>query len=424
MHFFNLNPSTDFLIYMDMQVYAQVIALCAFTAVLCWAVAGGPLRLFPSASQEMMVFNALMLLGAMLAWPLWGASAVLTLPWALALSHWCMLAAVRWLCASMHTLHQVQPTYVLQPAVLPVLALFMAVVAWLDASGLGVLAVAMGSSVWMLGLSLQQVFPSLMAQTGTSTARWALLPMALAALLWLVGLGHAVWVLGAGVWYPGTASRDDWSGLLWLLTWCWLNAGLAGMVLLRLMDKIQELSTQDDVTGALNIQAFMALLASERDRLRRHPQMQSVLLCTLDQHEALCRQLGFAAGDAALRQVTTVIGRSLRKTDRLGGTPQGELILFLPDTPAIGAILVAERTQALLSEHPLLIKGQSIPLTLSMGVASRSEASVTCEALLDMAFRGAARARREGGNRVRVAGTDPANEPDGIVVSDDALLQT
>ena len=69
--------------------------------------------------------------------------------------------------------------------------------------------------------------------------------------------------------------------MLWLLTWCWLNAGLAGMVLLRLMEKIQELSTQDDVTGALNIQAFMALLASERDRLRRHPQMQSVLLCTL-----------------------------------------------------------------------------------------------------------------------------------------------
>ena len=41
-----------------------------------------------------------------------------------------------------------------------------------------------------------------------------------------------------------------------------------------------------------------------------------------------------------------------------------------------------------------------------------------------LAFRGAARARREGGNRVRVAGTDPDNEPDGIVVSDDALLQT
>ena len=162
----------------------------------------------------------------------------------------------------------------------------------------------------------------------------------------------------------------------------------------------------------------MALLASERERLRRHPQVQSVLLCTVDQHTALCSQLGFAVGDAALRHVTTVIGHSLRKTDRLGCTPQGELILFLPDTPAIGGILVAERTQAALKAQPLLIKGQSIALSLSMGVASRNDASIACEALLDMAYRGAARARREGGSRVRVAGSEPSNPPDGIVESE------
>lgn len=412
---------------MSMLVWLQVLALCSVTAALCWAVVGGPLRLFGQAAQEFVVFNALFLLAALVGMPVLGVGDVLPVPWPQALGLAIMLAGVRWLCSGLHTLYQVQASLVLQPAVLPGLAVLMGLAAWLDDSGLGLMAVSCGASVWMLGLSVQQVFPSLKAQTGTSTARWALLPMAMAVLLWLTGMGHAVWqlaevALNDGV--PAAVPSGEWSPLVWVLAWCWLNAGLVGMVMLRLLEKIRELSTEDEVTGALNIHSFMALLASERERLRRHPQVQSVLLCTVDQHAALCSQLGFAAGDAALRHATSVIGRSLRKTDRLGGTPQGELILFLPDTPAISAILVAERTQLALRAQPLLIKGQSVILTLSMGVASRSDADTECEALLDMAFRGAARARREGGSRVRVAGSEPARQPDGIVVSDDSSIQT
>jgi diguanylate cyclase (GGDEF)-like protein len=155
----------------------------------------------------------------------------------------------------------------------------------------------------------------------------------------------------------------------------------------------------------------MAMLANERERLRRTPQPQSLMLCDLDQYPALNQQLGFAAGDAALRHVTAVIARTLRKTDRLGRTPEGELALFMPATPAVGATLVAERTQAAVKANPLLWNGQSVGLTLSMGLSSREGNGVPCEALLEASRQSMARARREGGGRVRVAARFEVVEP-------------
>jgi diguanylate cyclase (GGDEF)-like protein len=159
------------------------------------------------------------------------------------------------------------------------------------------------------------------------------------------------------------------------------------------------------------MRSFMAMLANERERLRRTPQPQSLMLCDLDQYPALNQQLGFAAGDAALRHVTAVIGRTLRKTDRLGRTPEGELALFMPATPAVGATLVAERTQAAVKANPLLWNGQSVGLTLSMGLSSREGNGVPCEALLEASRQSMARARREGGGRVRVAARFEVVEP-------------
>ena len=159
----------------------------------------------------------------------------------------------------------------------------------------------------------------------------------------------------------------------------------------------------------------MALLNAERDRLRRTPQPQSLLVCEVDQFHALNKQLGFAAGDAALRHVTGVLGRGLRKTDRLGRSMNAELLMFLPATPIMGAMLVAERTQAAVKANPLLWNGQAVKLTLSIGVGGREDQGMPSETLLDFCGQAVRRAQREGGGRIRVAQYDAA--PADIAVS-------
>jgi diguanylate cyclase (GGDEF)-like protein len=239
--------------------------------------------------------------------------------------------------------------------------------------------------------------------------------MAGAGVVWLGGMAGtvllALWAradapafLASGPDHLGVFT--DWQMVLLVASWGLLNGGLAGLLLLKLVDKIRELSTEDDLTGALNMRSFMALLNDERDRLRRTPQPQALLVFEIDQYHALNKQLGFAAGDAALRHVTGVLGRGLRKTDRLGRSLNAELLMFLPATPTMGAMLVAERTQAAVKSNPLLWNGQSVNLTLSIGVGGREDGDMPSETLLEWCGQAVRRAQREGGGRIRAAQYD------------------
>jgi len=127
--------------------------------------------------------------------------------------------------------------------------------------------------------------------------------------------------------------------------------------------------------------------------------------------------LGFSAGDAALRHVTGIVGRGLRKTDRLASSMQGELLLFLTATPAVGATLVAERMQAAIKANPFLWKGQAINLSLSIGLSSREDGTVADSALIELAAQAVQRARREGGARIRMAACDPVTRDVSIAVA-------
>jgi diguanylate cyclase (GGDEF)-like protein len=405
---------------MNAVVWVQALTLGAALAALGWGLTAGPLRLFRGASRDFLVANAWVALGALCWWP-WSFWAVLDvadghrLAWGLM----GVLAGLQWLCLGLHKLHHVKPSYVVSPVMLPFLAVMLLVVSWLEPSGHGALLATFSACLWMVAVSVQQGFPAMMAHAGTSTARWGLAPLVLAACLWLAGMALSAWALAHGAPHAGDGVpllSAAWTqplpgpagalAVVWALSWGLVNGGLMALVLLRLVDKIRELSTEDDLTGAMNLRSFMALLRDERERLRRQPGPQVLLVVEVDQVHPLNKQLGFAAGDAAMRHVTAVIGRHLRKTDRLGSSMQGELLMFLPNTPTVGAILVAERTQAAIKANPLLWKGQAVGLSLSMGLVLREEASLTCEAMLELGRQAVQRAQREGGARTRLARYD------------------
>lgn len=399
---------------MNSLVWVQTLTLGAAMAVLGWALAAGPLRIFSRASREFAGFNLWVLLAGASWWP-WELLAPLPSTYRLALGLVLVLAGLQWLCNGLQTLHDLKPTYVTSPFMLPALAALMAGVAWLDSAGTGPWLAFFSAALWVLSITVQQAFPSLTAQGGKRTAGWSLSPLAGAGLVWLGGMaGTVLLALWAQADAPVavTPSQDhlavltQWQMVLLVASWGLLNGGLVGLLLLKLVDKIRELSTEDDLTGALNMRSFMALLNDERDRLRRTPQPQALLVFEIDQYHALNKQLGFAAGDAALRHVTGVLGRGLRKTDRLGRSLNAELLMFLPATPTMGAMLVAERTQAAVKSNPLLWNGQSVNLTLSIGVGGREDGDMPSETLLEFCGHAVRRAQREGGGRIRAAQHD------------------
>ncbi len=137
--------------------------------------------------------------------------------------------------------------------------------------------------------------------------------------------------------------------------------------------KLQQLATEDGLTGLANRRRFDEFLHDEWQRSRRAGLPVSLLLLDVDDFKKYNDSLGHPAGDACLRQVAAVLMMAVRRgTDlaaRFGGE---EFSVVLSNTDAAGARILAESIRAAVEElalpHPASRVGPSV--TVSVGCAT------------------------------------------------------
>lgn len=178
------------------------------------------------------------------------------------------------------------------------------------------------------------------------------------------------------------------------------NTSLAFLVLMRLVQRIQQLHEQDVLTGALNRRAFEAALARAHHEARRD-EPYAVVMLDMDHFKRLNDTLGHAAGDAALRLMVEAVSPCLREVDRLGRLGGEEFAVLLPRTTLAGAALVADRMRTLLAERAFDWKGQAWPLSASFGIAEVEPGDANAEAVLARADAGLYLAKSQGRNLVQ-----------------------
>jgi diguanylate cyclase (GGDEF)-like protein len=159
------------------------------------------------------------------------------------------------------------------------------------------------------------------------------------------------------------------------------------------------LSETDDLTGILNVRGFA--LAANRlfAQAARHGRATSVLMIDSDHLKSVNDAYGHAAGNRMLRHLAQSIQAELRFTDiaaRYGGD---EFIVLLPDTPAKGAMEVAERIRNRIAASPLEIDGKSLATSVSIGIACYPEDGATLDALAAHADGALYSAKQDGRNR-------------------------
>ena len=88
-----------------------------------------------------------------------------------------------------------------------------------------------------------------------------------------------------------------------------------------------------------------------------------------------------------------------RASDVVARTGGGEFLLILPHTDPDGARLLAESIRKHLAEQPLVVNQQSIPVTVSLGVAS-AVGEIDLDNLSREADRAMYLAKRGGRNQV------------------------
>ena len=138
--------------------------------------------------------------------------------------------------------------------------------------------------------------------------------------------------------------------------------------------RIQELASQDDLTGAFNRRHFMELLLDERERSHRTQQPYSVALFDLDHFKSINDRFGHAAGDSVLRSFCTLVQAHMRVTDRFARWGGEEFVLLMPvTTPVESASLAVERIRSAVSSHDwssTSVLPADVRVTVSAGVAT------------------------------------------------------
>ncbi|MDX6227809.1 MAG: hypothetical protein QOI76_1199 [Frankiales bacterium] len=167
----------------------------------------------------------------------------------------------------------------------------------------------------------------------------------------------------------------------------------------RAEDALAFQAGHDQLTGLVNRALFLDRLGHAVRGLERDGGRLGLLFVDLDRFKTVNDTLGHAAGDWFLLQVGRRVSDAARRTDtvaRFGGDEFVVLCEGLTDDEDIRT--VADRVSRALSE-PLVYRGQSLPVSASLGIVTTSSAEANPERLVADADAAMYQAKHQGGGR-------------------------
>ena len=118
---------------------------------------------------------------------------------------------------------------------------------------------------------------------------------------------------------------------------------------------------------------ILHLMKTEFARARRYGYPLSCLLIQVDRVEGLIYAHGAELRGAVRDELGRLVREKTRGADHLGLISDDRFLLVLPHTDEDQALAVAERIQAAFAERRVEVGGQSLLLTVSIGIAAGGE---------------------------------------------------
>lgn len=187
----------------------------------------------------------------------------------------------------------------------------------------------------------------------------------------------------------------------------------AGQRVLRLQDALLKVQTElqfetahDHLTGLWNRRAIMGLMRRETQRATRQSHPLGLMMVDLDHFKLINDTYGHQAGDTVLREVARRMLASVRNYDYVGRYGGEEFLIVLADCAPSALAATGERIRASVWGNPIETEAGSIPVTVSIGLASgvaSAAALLKEEDLLRAADTALYHAKTSGRNRVEHA---------------------
>ena len=140
----------------------------------------------------------------------------------------------------------------------------------------------------------------------------------------------------------------------------------------ELQEKINEVSTTDELTGLHNRKYLQERLDAEISRARRYKTPLSCLLFDIDFFKVVNDMYGYEWGDVLLKNLADRLKQVIRKEDVLTRYGDEEFILILPNTSEDNAFLFGERFRRDIEKMEFIPAGEEErhPITISGGIST------------------------------------------------------
>lgn len=165
--------------------------------------------------------------------------------------------------------------------------------------------------------------------------------------------------------------------------------------------RLEQQASCDSLTGLANRRTFM-------ERLGTHLEMQDqgvMIMLDLDHFKAINDTYGHHCGDLVLQHFATILKGQIRETDLFGRLGGEEFALLAPHCSLEQGLKLAEKLSHAFISQPLKYNGESLAVSVSLGVTAIRQTDIKPEILLDRADKALYQAKKDGRACVRCLDT-------------------
>jgi len=163
---------------------------------------------------------------------------------------------------------------------------------------------------------------------------------------------------------------------------------------------LQEQAIRDPLTGLFNRRYLNDTMYSEVKRAQREQVSLCVLILDIDHFKWVNDTFGHSRGDVVLNKIGELLTANVRSSDLLYRYGGEEFLILMMNTALEVAGQRAETIRSAIENAIIMINGESIRLTISIGIAAYPEHGTEIQTIIDAADKALYIAKRDGRNRV------------------------
>ncbi len=255
-------------------------------------------------------------------------------------------------------------------------------------------------------------------RTYLDVARWIAVQTLLATICVLPATAIAVWWNCDGVLSTAT---NGYAMLRFCLVMAFVETALfcpivafRSISLLRELnlarDELERLAHTDQLTGLLNRRGFHQAAARALSAARASGGRVAVLMCDIDSFKKINDEFGHDFGDVALQHVANLLRAVAGQGESVLGRQGGEeFVVLLPRMARREDLALAESLREACATQPVEWNAISATMTMSIGLAIAQSCADRVDSLVALADKALYEAKRNGRDRVAMAGEPFAN---------------